>query len=231
MPGRTPTATRAVGDAVDPDSSSRRALDGLARWIAVVGGAGYAPVAPGTMGSLVAALAFAGAAEAAASTGPVVVAAGLGLAIVVTFALGTWASGRAERVFGRHDDGRIVVDEVVGQWLTLAPIVPFLGVLDSFSLGLAVVTGFVAFRVFDVWKPGAVRWAERRFEGGLGVMADDVVAGVYGALLVVLPLGLFLHDRALDAGASGASGAVGTVGAVGALGTIGTGFVVGEAPA
>ena len=195
-------------------------MDGLAHWIAVVGGAGYAPVAPGTMGSLVATLAFAGAAEAASSSGPV--AAGLGLAIVVTFGLGAWASGRAERLFGRHDDGRIVVDEVVGQWLTLAPIVPFLGVLDSFSLGLVVVTGFVAFRVFDVWKPGAVRWAERRFEGGFGVMADDVVAGVYGALLVVLPLGLFLHDRALDASASGA---------VGTLGTIGTGFVVGEAPA
>lgn len=191
----------------------------------MVGGAGYAPVAPGTMGSLVAALAFAGAVEAAASSGPAVVAVGLGLAIVVTFALGTWASGRAERLLGRHDDGRIVVDEVVGQWLTLAPIVPFLGVLDSFALGLAVVTGFVAFRVFDVWKPGAVRWAERRFKGGLGVMADDVVAGVYGALLVVLPLGLFLHDRALDASASGA------VGAASALGTIGTGFVVGETPA
>ena len=208
-----------TADTAESDPSPGRGLDPLARWIAVVGGAGYAPVAPGTMGSLVAALAFAGAVDAAASSGPVVAAMGLGLAIVVTFALGTWASGRAERLFGRHDDGRIVVDEVVGQWLTLAPIVPFLGVLDSFSLGLAVVTGFVAFRVFDVWKPGAVRWAERRFEGGLGVMADDVVAGVYGALLVVLPLGLFLRDRAIHASA------------VGALGTIGTGFVVGEAPA
>ena len=168
-------------------------LDGAARWIAVVGGAGLAPVAPGTTGSLVAALAFFAVARASlgSETAPVALLGTLAVAIVGTFALGTWASGRAERIFGRHDDGRIVVDEVVGQWIALVPVTLFLPRLDSFSLSVAVVTAFVAFRVFDIWKPGAVRWAERRFEGGLGVMADDVVAGVYGALVGVLPT-LFL---------------------------------------
>lgn len=189
----------------------------------MVGGAGYAPVAPGTVGSLVAALIFAGAVQGMASSKPItplVLAVLLGLAIAVTFVLGTWASGRAERLFGRHDDGRIVVDEVVGQWIALAPLVPFLPQLDSFSLGVAVVTGFVAFRVFDIWKPGAVRWAEQRFEGGLGVMADDVVAGVYGALFGVLPAILLLRDRAL-----------GLLGAKGATGTMEMGLVVGEVAA
>ena len=145
------------------------------------------------MGSLVAALAFFGVARASlgSETAPVTLLGTLAVAIVGTFALGTWASGRAERIFGRHDDGRIVVDEVVGQWIALVPVTLFLPRLDSFSLSVAVVTAFVAFRVFDIWKPGAVRWAERRFEGGLGVMADDVVAGVYGALVGVLPT-LFL---------------------------------------
>ena len=190
-----PIASRTGTDAAL--ASAAQPLDTVARWVAVVGGAGLAPAAPGTMGSLVAVVCFVWAARemTASSLGLL-----LGFTIVGTFLLGTWAAGRAERLFGQHDDGRIVVDEVVGQWIALAPIVPFLPTLDSFSFGLAVVTGFVAFRLFDIWKPGAVRWAERRFEGGLGVMADDVVAGVYGALFGVLPAGFVLRsDPALPA--------------------------------
>ncbi len=152
------------------------------------------------MGSLVAALAFAGAARSLAPADGAIsigLTIAVGLAIVLTFVIGAWASGRAERSFGRHDDGRIVVDEVVGQWIALTPIVPFASRLDSFSFGAAVVTGFVAFRLFDIWKPGAVGWAERRFEGGIGVMADDVVAGVYGALFGVLPAVFLLRDAGM----------------------------------
>ena len=172
---------------------SAQPLDGVARWIAVVGGAGLVPVAPGTVGALVAVFAFV---AATMVMRPLAVGAVLAFALVATLGLGTWASERAERIFGRHDDGRIVVDEVVGQWITLAPIVPFLRSLDSFSFGVAVVTAFVAFRLFDIWKPGAVRWAERRFDGGFGVMADDVVAGLYGALFGVLPAGFLLREFA-----------------------------------
>jgi phosphatidylglycerophosphatase A len=140
---------------------------GVALLVATGAGSGLVPVAPGTAGSA------------------------LGVAIFVLFspvgswlfavswlallALGVWAAGRAERVYG-EDDGRIVIDEVLGQLLTLAP---FLVWGPASFAGL--VTGFVTFRVLDVWKPGPIRWAERRFEGGAGVVADDVVAGLIGA--------------------------------------------------
>jgi phosphatidylglycerophosphatase A len=123
------------------------------------------------------------------------------LSVVALCALGVWASDIAERRFGKSDDGRIVIDEVVGQLLALTPLVvlsridvlalrpqwtadPDPGAIIWFSL---VVTAFVAFRVFDIWKPGAVGWAEKRFKGGVGVMADDVVAGVLAAVVVTVP--------------------------------------------
>ena len=94
------------------------------------------------------------------------------------FALGVWAADRAERIYG-EDDGRIVIDEVLGQLLTLAPLL-FWG---RASLA-ALVTGFVTFRLLDIWKPGPIGWAERHFEGGMGVVADDVVAGALGAVVM-----------------------------------------------
>jgi phosphatidylglycerophosphatase A len=99
-----------------------------------------------------------------------------GLSWGALLALGVWAAERAERIYG-EDDGRIVIDEVLGQLLTLAPLL-WWGPLTWRGL----VTGFVTFRVLDVWKPGPVGWAERRFDGGLGVVADDVVAGALGAV-------------------------------------------------
>jgi phosphatidylglycerophosphatase A len=91
-------------------------------------------------------------------------------------ALGVWAADQAERIYG-HDDGRIVIDEVVGQLLTAAPLLIWGAVTPA-----ALVTAFVTFRVLEIRKPGPVGWAERHFEGGLGVMADDVVAGAIGAV-------------------------------------------------
>lgn len=100
-----------------------------------------------------------------------------------SMAMGSWAAGEAERAFGHADDGRIVIDEVAGQLIALAPLLALPA--PSRMSALALVTGFVAFRLFDIAKPGPVRWAERRFAGGLGVMADDVVAGVLAALVLV----------------------------------------------
>ena len=99
-----------------------------------------------------------------------------GLSWLGLLALGVWAAERAERIYG-EDDGRIVIDEVLGQLLTLAPFLfwrPF-----TFA---GLVTAFVTFRLLDIWKPGPIGWAERHFEGGVGVIADDVVAGVLGAV-------------------------------------------------
>jgi len=120
----------------------------------------------------------------------------LGVTWLGLLALGTWAADGSEAAFGRKDDGRIVIDEVVGQLLTLAPLLwgqlggqsGSSGSWGSFPEIGWLVTGFVAFRVFDIWKPGPVRWAEQHFRGGLGVMMDDVVAGALGA--VTLAAGL-----------------------------------------
>ncbi|MEB2344068.1 MAG: phosphatidylglycerophosphatase A [Deltaproteobacteria bacterium] len=132
-------------------------------------GAGYAPVAPGTAGSAVGVLLF----WPLASLGLPLFAATLAGAI----ALGIWAADLAERAYGRKDDGRIVIDEVAGQLLTLLPLVP---AGRARSLGW-LVTGFVAFRVLDVWKPGPVRWVQDHLRGGAGVVLDDVLAGAIGA--------------------------------------------------
>lgn len=136
-------------------------------------GAGLIPLAPGTWGSL-AALPLAWVIQNLA--GPYAL---LGASALI-FGLGWWASS----VFIAHgnvsDPQVIVVDEVAGQLLVLA-VAP-----TTFWYYLAVL---VLFRIFDVRKPWPVRWADRSLKGGFGVMADDILAGVYGvALLFVLVL-------------------------------------------
>jgi phosphatidylglycerophosphatase A len=145
--------------------------------LATAGGAGYAPIAPGTAGSAVGVVAFA-----------LLVPFGTGLVLgvsAVLLAAGIWAADHAERVFRRKDDGRIVIDEVVGQLLTLAPLAalaPSVWPRSPWLLG----AGFLIFRLFDIWKPGPVRLAERSFPGGTGVMLDDVVAGLLSAAVMTL---------------------------------------------
>ena len=96
------------------------------------------------------------------------------------------AADRAEVAFGTKDDGRIVIDEVVGQLIALFPLLG-LSAGSAARQALLLAAGFLVFRLFDIWKPGPVRWAERRFEGGVGVMLDDVVAGILAAV-VMTPL-------------------------------------------
>lgn len=145
----------------------------MAIFLATGAGAGYGPIAPGTWGSA----AGVGLALLLAAGGPGLYAASL----ATLMAAGIWAADEAERAFGRKDDGRIVIDEVVGQLLCLTPL---LGDPAALHSPFWLVTAFVTFRVFDVWKPGPARWAERHFPGGTGVMLDDVVAGALAALVV-----------------------------------------------
>ena len=135
----------------------------LAVFISTAGYAGYFPFAPGTIGSLVG-LAVYGLVRLSGST-PVEIAA-----ILVLGAIGVWAGGVAERYFGGIDPGPVVIDEVVGMLVTLA----FIPVGRS-----GLIAGFFIFRILDIIKP----YPASRFEtlrGGLGVMADDVMAAVYG---------------------------------------------------
>jgi phosphatidylglycerophosphatase A len=123
------------------------------------------------------------------------------LGTAATILLGIACAGRCERIFGRKDDGRIVIDEIAGQLLTLAPLV-VCARPHFFSHGLWLVTGFVTFRVFDIWKPGPARWAERHFAGGAGVVLDDVVAGGIGALVMI---GLIALEELAAAPVAGAA--------------------------
>ena len=144
-----------------------RADAALATWF----GAGLLPWAPGTWGSL-AALPFAWAIERQAGQ------AGLAVAAAAVFALGCWAAGRYERRAGRRDPGAIVIDEVAGQWLTLAAVPASVW---------SYAAGFALFRAADILKPWPARLAERRLPGGLAVMADDAAAAAYaGAALWAL---------------------------------------------
>ncbi len=139
----------------------------VALFIATCGYVGYAPIAPGTFGSAAGLAVFA----AVRSTGSTAVELAV---IVVLFLVGVWASTEAEAHFGGTDPGPVVMDEVVGMLITLA--------LLPVNLTGALV-GFFVFRALDIVKP----WPAGRFEhlpGGLGIMADDGMAAIYGNLIM-----------------------------------------------
>lgn len=141
----------------------------LGLFIATCGYLGYVPVAPGTFGSAAGLLVYAVLRWSGSPALEVAV-------IVLLFAIGVWSSSVAEKHFGGVDPAPVILDEVVGMLITLA-LVPV-------SITGAIV-GFLLFRLFDVVKP----WPANRFEalhGGLGIMADDAMAGVYGNVVMRL---------------------------------------------
>ena len=130
---------------------------------------GYLPKAPGTWGSLVGLLLF-------------FLLHTLSLEIYLSviggiFVIGTFAAGEAEKIMDHQDPGLVVIDEIVGMLITMiaVPATPLLMVL-----------GFVLFRIFDIWKPFPVDFVDQRFHGSLGIMLDDVVAGIYSLLILQL---------------------------------------------
>ena len=142
-------------------------------------GAGYLKPAPGTWGSLAALPAAWG---LLALGGPFLLVSALALC----FALGIMATRQEMDATGAHDPSWIVIDEVVGMWIALLPVAFGAARADVPVLALwpGVVTAFLAFRLFDVWKPGPVGWADRK-DSATGVMFDDVIAGVLAALVVI----------------------------------------------
>jgi phosphatidylglycerophosphatase A len=165
----------------DGDGPTRNptAGDRILLWLATGLGSGYAPVAPGTAGSLVGLV-------LALPLLQLPVWAYLAVTALVC-GVGVVASDRAEAHFGRKDAGTIVIDEVAGMLLTLTA---------TGGTVAEMVAGFLLFRLLDIVKPFPCRRAEG-LKGGLGVMADDVVAGVYACLL------LHLGVMALKAGGLG----------------------------
>ena len=158
----------------EPITASDRVAYALATGL----GAGFTPIAPGTVGALegVAIYLAIHALHLRQAYSLIVLA----VINVVLFAVGVWASNRTCEMTGVKDPRLVVIDEVSGQLISLTPLV----LLPSISI-TAVVIGFLLFRLFDIFKPYPIGKLER-LHGGLGVMADDALAGVYAAVLLWL---------------------------------------------
>jgi phosphatidylglycerophosphatase A len=140
--------------------------------LASVFGAGYAPVASGTVGSFVTVVAI--------WLLPLT-RLRIAVALVVVILVGIWAGSRVERVLGRKDPGVIVIDEVAGMLLSVILLPRTIPVL---------ITAFLLFRLFDIWKPFPARESQA-LTGGMGVMVDDLIAGFYTLILIMGALTLF----------------------------------------
>lgn len=152
----------------------------MIRLIATFGFVGHLKPAPGTWGS-------------AAAIPVAFVIHGLGgfpalaMATAIAFLAGTWATTRMIGGSADKDPSEIVIDEVVGMWITLWPLSAglWLGGADPWLFPWpGWVGGFLLFRLFDIWKPGPVGWADRRGDA-MGVMLDDVIAGLMAAAVVI----------------------------------------------
>lgn len=137
----------------------------LATWF----GSGCAPIAPGTFGTLAAIPLY-------------LLVSGFSLPLYIGFLLlftlfACWVAGRAEELFGRHDAGQIVIDEVVGYLTTMVAVTPTI---------VHIAAGFFLFRLFDILKPPPARQIDRFMLSGTGVVLDDSAAGVYACLCLHL---------------------------------------------
>jgi phosphatidylglycerophosphatase A len=157
-----------------------KASDYLALAIATWG-VGYLPLMPGTFGSLVGVGLFLALTRITTGISLFALAAVTFLAIAFS---GIWAGTRTEELAGRKDPGKVVVDEVAGQMLALLPLTLFKPSTP------AVMVSFILFRFFDIVKPYPVRRLER-LRGGFGIMCDDLMAGVYAAVIASVIIAVF----------------------------------------
>ncbi len=146
------------------------------------GGAGLSPKAPGTVGTL--------------ASLPVGVAIlyylDMQTLFMVTLAItiiGIFEINKYENTTGTHDQQHIVIDEAAGMWLSLM-IAHSTAITMTYPYAeiLAIIFSFATFRLFDIWKPSTIGWIDRELKGGMGVMLDDVLAGIAGGLLSVVIL-------------------------------------------
>lgn len=140
-----------------------------ATWVATWFGCGLMQPAPGTWGTL-GALPF----------GIILLMTGgipaLLIGTIIIFILGLWAAKHFERMVREKDSGMIVIDEAVGVWIAIIP-----ATLTPSSVAIA----FLLFRFFDILKPWPIGWMDKKIHGAMGVMLDDVLAGIYAALVLI----------------------------------------------
>ena len=154
----------------------------LNRLFITFGGSGLAPKAPGTAGSL-----------AALVVGvillqliPMQTFFMLTLAITI---IGIFEINKYEKATNSHDDKSIVIDEVSGMWIALMFAIASAKTMNyDYAYEIAILGSFAAFRLFDIWKPSIIGTIDRKVKGGLGVMGDDIIAGIAGGMLTVLLL-------------------------------------------
>ena len=159
-------------------------------------GVGYIPGAPGTFGSAVGVGIYLLVGVASGQVFAYGAAKGWNLELLaslrmtlmlvlvtVVTSVGVWAASQTEKLLGRKDPGIVVVDEVAGQLITFL-FVPFN------AAWWVIIAGFVLFRLFDIWKPYPIRRLEA-LDSGLGIMADDVLAGIYAAILLSLLVSIY----------------------------------------
>lgn len=130
-------------------------------------GVGHSPIAPGTLGTLIAIPAYYFLSEIPSPL--------YEITLIGFFFLSVWISENAETFFGKKDDRRIVIDEMIGFLITMLWVpktIPF------------ILTGFFLFRFFDILKPFPIRHLEKRLKGGFGIVLDDVMAGVYANIVL-----------------------------------------------
>lgn len=145
-------------------------------------GAGLSPKAPGTVGTL---------ASLPVGIG-ILYLFGMQTLFMMTLAItiiGIFEINKYEQATQIHDQQHIVIDEASGMWIALMIAISTASTLSySYAEVLAIVLSFASFRLFDIWKPSTIGWIDRELKGGLGVMLDDVLAGIAGGMLSVVIL-------------------------------------------
>lgn len=160
-------------------------LDRLVYWLGLGLGSGLPRRAPGTWGTV----------------GGLIVAIpllSLGfvpflIITILSCVIGSWICGRTSELMGGHDNPHIVWDEWAGMWLTLLPL-SYMGIADGnfwqniaqTSSIVAIIIAFILFRFFDIIKPPPIGWADKKVAGGLGIMLDDIIAGIMAAAVWII---------------------------------------------
>ena len=168
-----------------PLPANANMLDRVVYWLGLGLGSGLPRRAPGTWGTV----------------GGLIVAIpllSLGfvpflIITILSCVIGSWICGRTSELMGGHDNPHIVWDEWAGMWLTLLPL-SYMGIADGnfwqniaqTSSIVAIIIAFILFRFFDIIKPPPIGWADKKVAGGLGIMLDDIIAGIMAAAVWII---------------------------------------------
>jgi phosphatidylglycerophosphatase A len=152
-----------------PNSTLQKRMKQFILFWATGFGVGYSPIAPGTLGTLIAIPVYYFLSEIPS---PI-----YEITLIAFFFLSVWISGNAETFFRKKDDQRIVIDEIVGFLITML----WISKTPRF-----ILIGFFLFRFFDILKPFPIRRVDKTLKGGFGVVLDDVIAGVYANIILHL---------------------------------------------